>query len=252
MAGFAGYVGAIQKILGGVFGTAEVGMGLRDMWRGKKKRKAAAEFWEENKYKIPEGARGALASAERQASGFRLPGEDLRREQLQGVTSQTVGSAQQVGTSSSDVLATLANIGQMQMQAEQGMAIEGAQRYDVNQAVLRDELGRMAGYEEERFRFNQLLPYMQMLEQAQVYSNRGAQMISNGIGTIGGVAASSIQEYGAQNNLNQMMQQYGLNNQGGNTTQQQWSNYQAQDRNQFGRTAQQESAMQDIAGSAFK
>jgi len=251
MAGFNEYVNSIQKIIGGVAGTAQTLMGFHDLNLAKIRRKQAQDFWSKNKYKIPESAQASLSSAERQASGLRLPGEDLRRAEMQNATAQGLGATYNVAQSGGDVLATLGNIYGQQQANERAMAMEGAQRYDVNQAVLRDELGRMAGYEEERWRFNSLLPYQQMLAQASQYANRGASYISSGVGAMSGVAQNYINEQGAQGRYNESLSSMMGGAQPQQNTQAQWANYNSVPRNQFGRTAGQESAMQNIASSAF-
>jgi len=93
-----------------------------------------------------------------------------------------------------------------QQQQERGMAVEGAERYDRNQAMLRDELGRMAQAEDEKWQYNTLYPYNQMLDQAAAYSGRGGEGIGAGLGTIGEAAGAYSQLASAEEQYNQFLE----------------------------------------------
>lgn len=194
---------------GGLGSVAQLGLGIAERIKAKKTLDKAQSFYEQNKYEIPEAAKSALSSAERQASTLRLPGEDITRSQIATSTAQGVGAAQQAATSSSDVLSALASLYGGQQTAEQNLALAGAQRYDQNQSILQNELGRMAGYEEQRWNYNVYQPYVQMLGQAEAYGNRGAQGISAGITGLGQTAGM----YSQLSSEEQMYQDY-LNRQG--------------------------------------
>ena len=211
MAGASGgWGGLIQTIAGGVAGTVQFGMGIADRVKGKRKLKEAQSFFEANKYKIPESAQSALDVAERQAQGTRLPGEDYRRSQMAEVTSGGVGAAQQVASSSSDVLGLLSSLYGQQQQYEQNLAVSGAERYDRNQQMLGSELNRMADLEREKWQYNSLYPYQQMLAQASAFSDRGAQMIGSGLGTIGGAAGNYVQLSSANSQYEDFKRQRGI------------------------------------------
>lgn len=157
--------------------------GLFKNRKAKKLRNKAQQFYKDNPFEIPESEKGALNVAERNASSTMLPAEDLRQEQLGAITSQGLGAAQGAATSSSDVLNSLTSLFQQQTSAEQNLAIAGANRYDSNQQVLQQELGRMASWENERWNYNVLAPYKQMMGQAEAYNTQGNQLISQGINT---------------------------------------------------------------------
>lgn len=203
---FAGIVGAIQKIVGGVSGTAMTGVGLRDLKKAKEQREKADDFWANNKYEIPEAATSALNVAERQAGSYRTPYEDIQRERLGASTAQGVGAASNVATSSGDMMAFLADLYGGQQRGEQNIAMAGAERYDAQQNALQQELGRYAGYEEEDFRFNKLMPYLQMLDRAEALGTRGAKYIGQGVSTMSGVGSSAMSEYGSKMDYNQFLQ----------------------------------------------
>lgn len=197
-----------------VSGVLQTGLGIYDRIRGNKKLKEAQSFYEKNKFQIPESAKSALSVAERQASTLRMPGEDIARARLAETTSAGVGAAQNVASSGSDVLSALSGIFGNQMQGEQNIAMQGAQRFDRNQELLRGELGNMANWEQQKWNFNTLYPYQQMLGQAEAYSGRGGQGIGMGLSGIGQTAGNYATMQGEQNRydswLNTMM---GSNNQ---------------------------------------
>lgn len=203
----------IGAIAGGVAGLAQVGMGIADRIKGKRKLKEAESFYEQRKFKIPPAAKAALGVAERQAQGVRLPGEDIRRAQMQQATATGVGAAQQAATSSSDVLSVLGGLYGQQQMGEQQLGLAGAERFDRNQAMLQSELGRMANLEREKWQYNTLYPYQQMLGQAEAYQTRGAGGIGAGLGTIGETAGGFMQQQSAEAQYNQFLQQMGLGSQ---------------------------------------
>lgn len=196
--------GLLSAGIGALGGLAQVGMGIADRVKGNRKLKEAQDFYSKNKFQIPESAEAALDVAERNAQGFRLPGEDIRRAQIAEATAGGVGAAQNAATSSSDVLGVLSSLYGQQQGAEQNMAIAGAERYDRNQQMLGSELNRMADLEQQKWEFNSLYPYQQMLGQAEAYQTRGAAGIGGGLNTLGETA-------GAYMNLSseeQMFQEY--------------------------------------------
>ena len=192
-------------IAAGASSLLQAGFGIADMIKGKKTLNKAQSFYEENKFQIPEGAKAALGVAERQASSMALPGEDILRARLGESTAQGIGTAQQVGTSSSDVLAMLASLSASQMAGEQNIALSGAERYDRNQAGLRDELSRMSDLEQKRWEYNVLYPYQQQLMQAEQYSTRGRQGLSAGLSSLGQMAGDVFKVNSAQNNHNDLL-----------------------------------------------
>lgn len=174
----------------GGLGLLQSGIGIADMIKGRKTLKKAQSFYEKNKYEIPEAARSSLGVAERQASSLKMPGEDIARARLAESTAAGVGSAQQAATSASDVLSVLSGLYGQQMSGEQDILMAGAERYDRNQAQLMNALNTMAGFEREKWQYNVLYPYQQMLGQAEAYSTRGRQELSAGLGSLGQTAGS--------------------------------------------------------------
>lgn len=199
-------------------GVIQTGIGIADRIKGAKMLKKAQSFYDENKYDIPEAAKSALGVAERQAQGFRMPGEDIRRAQISEATATGLGATQQAATSASDVLGVLSGLYGQQMQAEQNLALSGAERFDRNQAALQQELGRMADLEREKWQYNVLYPYQQMLGQAEALQSRGTAEISGGLNAIGGAAGGYAQLSSVEAQNERFMKLMGLGKGGFNAS----------------------------------
>ena len=102
-----------------------------------------------------------------------------------------------------------------EQRGEVDLGLKAATRYDANQAMLRGELGRMAGYETEKWKYNVLYPYQQMMETAGQMQGQGSQMISGGIGQIGGAAGAYMQGLSLDKQIAMQEKALGL---GGNGT----------------------------------
>lgn len=201
------FLNLLSKAASPVTGAIQTGIGIADRIKGKKLLKDAQSFWEKNKFQIPESAKSALGLAERQAQTFRLPGEDIARAEIGATTASGVGAAKDVATSSSDVLNVLSSLYGGEQQQQRDLAMTGAQRYDQNQAILTQELGRMAGWENQKWTYNSLYPYQQMLGQAEAYQTRGAQEIAMGLNAIGGGAGDLMQLNSAEQQNQDFMNQ---------------------------------------------
>jgi hypothetical protein len=94
--------------------------------------------------------------------------------------------------------------------------LSAAQDYQQRQQYLGSVLGQMAGYEQQKWQYNSLYPYQQMLGQAQDYGNRGAQQITSGIGTLGSAANTFMQGKFMDRQLGIMEKYYGVGS--GSTT----------------------------------
>lgn len=197
-----------------IAGGAQAGLGIFDMFKGRKERKKAESFLAANKYQIPESAKGYLQSAERMASGVGLPAQDLIESRLAATTAQGVGAIQGAATSAADVQAGLANLFGQQMMSEQNLGVEAANQWQENQRQLQRAQQMFA--EEERTEWNQnvLMPYQQRMQRAAEYSQRGRQGLSAGFQGVAGALSGGMQIQGAQNRFNQYMNYLG----GGNET----------------------------------
>ena len=197
-------------IIGGVAGLAQLGMGIADKIKAAKKQKEAQSFWEKNKYQIPESAKSQLALAERSAAGLRLPGQDIMEENIRTSTAQGVQDAKEAAMTGGDVLGMLSQVYSGQQNQFKQLGLEAAQNYQQRQQYLGSVLGQMAGYEQQKWQYNSLYPYQQMLGQAEAYGNRGAQQINSGLGSIAGAAGMFMQGQAAQKQLGIMEKYYGV------------------------------------------
>ena len=174
-------------------GLLQTGIGVGKSIKANKIRKKAQSFFEANQYDVPGSATAALGVAQRQASGLSLPGESQIRAKLGETTATGVQQARNVGTSSADILASMAGLYANQQRQETGLGIQGANRYDQNQRYLGQALNNMAGYEDKKWQYNVLYPYQQMMGQAGQLGGQANQEISGGIGQIAGAASSFMQ-----------------------------------------------------------
>lgn len=191
-------------------GLLQTGLGIGKAAKASRTRKKAQSFFEANQYKVPESATAALGVAQRQASGLSLPGESQIRSKLGETTATGVQQARNVGTSSADILGMMSGLYANQQRQETGLGIQAANRYDQNQRYLGQALNDMAGYEDKKWQYNVLYPYQQMMGQAGQLSGQGNQMISSGVGQIGGAAAAYMQSKAIQAPITAAEQALGL------------------------------------------
>lgn len=145
---------------------------------GIQRRKAEKNF---TPYEIPSSVNLMLDKANSLASQTEIPGADIYRSRAQSNASNTIEQAQRTAGSSSDVLGTLPGVQSNLDSFYQDIAAKGANYYQENQAVQRDALNTMAGYETERWRQNELMPYMQALQTSSMTGNAGNANIGSAI-----------------------------------------------------------------------
>lgn len=177
-------IGAAIAGAGSLLGA---GLGVADMIKAGKLQKKAQSFFEKNKYDIPESAQASLDIAQRRAGEYGLAGQPLIESNIKQSTAQGVGAAQEAGQSSSDVLAMLSSLYGNQQAQMQNLGVTAAQDYETKQRELQSALGTMAGYEDQKWQYNVLYPYEQMLNQASAYGTRGRQQLQSGLGGLASV-----------------------------------------------------------------
>jgi len=191
----------ISAAISGVSSLAQTGMGIADMIRSGKKQKEAQSFFQKNKYEIPASARAALSAAERSASSLRMPGQDLMEQEVRSSTAQAVGSAREAASSGSDVLAMLSGMYSQEQSQMRGIGQGAASMYEQRQQQLGQALGTMAGLEQQKWQYNVLYPYQQMLGQAEALGTRGREAVSGGFGGMLGTLGSYQQLQSSENSL---------------------------------------------------
>lgn len=192
---------AVPLIAAGVAAAsslAQLGIGLSDRAKGRKQREKAQSFFEENKYAIPESAKAALGVAQRGAETFGLPGQDIAEAKLGESVASGIGAARRAARTPSEILASVTGMVGQQMEQQQNLALDAARNYQLQQQNLQGQLGRMAGFEEERWRSNVLYPYQQQMTGAGQLAERGTAGLSAGISGLGQTAAGLGQYMGAQ------------------------------------------------------
>jgi hypothetical protein len=143
------------------------------------RRKAQKEF---TPYEIPSAARASLDKAASVASMRGVPGEDIARSRALASAARGTESAQRTAESPSDVLSVLSRVyGDSYMGFEQNMAAQGEAAYERRQSQLMGALNQFAGYETERWQYNELYPYMQMMGAAGEMDAAGGANISGGL-----------------------------------------------------------------------
>lgn len=207
----------------------QTGMGLvQSIGAGAKRRKAQREF---TPYQIPASAKASLDRAQSIASMRGIPGEDLARSRGMATTARAVGSAQRTAESPSDVLSVLGRVWGSNIDMEQNLAMAGEQAYERRQAGLMNALNRFAGYETERWQYNELYPYMQAMGEAGQLEGAGGQNISGGLNM-------GMRALGTQADIDQQNKAY-----------QDWYNMVTGNvPNEFGRTPKMENTLRNLGG----
>lgn len=173
---------------------------------GFKRRKAEKNF---TPYEIPSSARLMLDKANSLASQTDIPGADIYRSRAQSNAAQTIEAAQRTAGSSSDVMGVLPGVQGNLDSFYQDIAAKGANYYQQNQAVQRDALNTMAGYETERWRQNEYLPYMQALGDANAVGQAGNQNMGSAIGAGMGIGMAKWETNAANKEYQQWLEMKG-------------------------------------------
>lgn len=177
--------------------------GIQQISAGAQRRKAQRAF-DKNKYQIPGGVKAMLSTIQGLASQRKLPGEDIYRQQLASTTAQGVESAERSAKSPSDVLGVLSKLYGRQMDAQENLALAGANQYQQNQLRLAQAFGTLGGYETEKWKYNTLYPYIQQMERAGQTAAAGTANIASGIN-------SGLNLFGAKWQMDQMQNAYDQN-----------------------------------------
>jgi hypothetical protein len=111
--------------------------------------------------------------------------------------SRGVEAARRTAESPSDVLSVLGKVyGDSYMGFEQNLATQGEQAYERRQGALMGALNQFAGYETERWQYNELYPYMQKMQAAGEMAGAGGANVSGGLNM-------GMQTFGTQADIKQ-------------------------------------------------
>lgn len=181
------------------------GTSIASLISGSKKEKEAAEqrekaqsFFDANKYDIPESAMTALGVAKDLAGRTKLPGQDIIEERISATTGKGVQAAREVAQTPSDVLAVLTDLYGTEQERGRDLGIAGAESYIQNQRGFQDALNRMAGFEEQKWKYNVLYPYQQQMTGAAQLEGVGRTQMSQGIQGLGQTAAGLFSTMSAE------------------------------------------------------
>jgi hypothetical protein len=111
-------------------------------------------------YQIPEEIQKMLESAYTQAQGD-MPGYGRTIGQIQGATANQLAQARNYADSGTSMLQNLALAGEGQRNAMLDLNMQNAQFRGSNVNALQQALMNMAGFQQEKFQFNEVEPYMQ-------------------------------------------------------------------------------------------
>lgn len=163
-------------------------------------------------YEIPSSVNLMLDKANSLASQTEIPGADIYRSRAQSNAASTIEQSQRVAGSSSDVLGTLSGVQGNLDTFYQDIAAKGANYYQENQAVQRDALNTMAGYETERWRQNEYLPYIQALQTSSMTGTAGNQNIGSAVGAGMAIGQAKWQMEADKAEFDKWKAERGLNN----------------------------------------
>lgn len=112
-------------------------------------------------FDIPDSAKRALTSAEEQASRNELPGAATIRGQLDQTTANTLATIERLSMDPVMSINSASRAYGNQLEKETDLGIESARMKLRNQDVLRNELGNMADWENQKWMWDERLPYEQ-------------------------------------------------------------------------------------------
>lgn len=146
---------------------------------------------ERPEFDIPDSAQEALANARYQASQTKLPGVDTTRDILREDAANAIFNATRAATSPGQILSAVSGVNEALNKSEMNLAVQGAQRYDQNQGMLRGELNKMAGWEQMDWIQDEWNPYMQNLQRKQSLLSGGLNNIMSGVNMLPGAAGGA-------------------------------------------------------------
>jgi len=158
-------------------------MGVGQMISGNiNRRKALDEF----SYEIPDATKEQVKIARGLATQRGLPGEDTARALAESKAARTVERGFTTSETASDALGLLSDVHTQTLDFEKEMQIKGAERYDMNQKNLISTLGLLAQAEQEKFYYNEYVPFLSKMGMA-------GQQMAGGSQNIGGAFQGGLQ-----------------------------------------------------------
>lgn len=110
---------------------------------------------------VPESQKRALTSAEQQAKMTRLPSQSAIEGRIDQTTANKIAMIERIAGGGPTAINAASRAYGQQMDAEADLGKAAAEMNLRNQDILRDELGKTAGYEMSAWNWNERLPYEQ-------------------------------------------------------------------------------------------
>jgi hypothetical protein len=175
--------GFMDKIggAGTLASIGQIGFGIYDRIAGSVQRKKAEREFAKHPYEVPGSVNKMLDVVRGVASQRKLPGQEFAEQQIGATTAQGVEAATRVGRSASDALGALESLYGQQQQRQQSLALAGAQNWQENQMRYANTLERMGAYEDQKWQYNYLYPYMQRMTGAGEMQMAGNTNLGSGI-----------------------------------------------------------------------
>lgn len=164
------------------------GVGVAQMIKGKRMGKNLKD----PEMPIPQSAIEALQNARVMASRSNMPGYENQVMNMNQILSGAVGQINRSATSSQEGLGAILNAVGMQTKAANDIGISNAQHYDNSQRELRNQLGNMAGFENQKWGNDVLNPFLRQATAAQALSGAGMQNTFSGLSDLSGIGAYGI------------------------------------------------------------
>jgi len=140
-------------------------------------------------YEIPESAKAALEGMETQATLGRLPGQSQIEGRLDRVTANTLNTLERIGDSPVSSINAASRAYGNQLDKETELGVQAGNMWLTNQDKLRQEQARMAEWENKKFKFDEVDPYMSKVAQISALKGAGIQNLAGGLQDMFGIMA---------------------------------------------------------------
>lgn len=177
----------IMALGGAISGGTQLGFGLADRAKGRRLEDQAGDRPD---YAIPESVDKAIQMYQQMASGG-LPGEGAMKQDIQGQTAQSVGRAGQLADSPVAALTAMGAAQQREASALRDLQVRASQYQAQARQNYAQSVGQRAGYEQEQWRQNQLMPWEIQMNRAMQFQTGGAGNIMGGADALGSTMAQA-------------------------------------------------------------
>ncbi len=149
------------------------------MSANKRRKKAMEDF----NYEIPSAVTEQVQMARERASQNQLPGEDIYRSRMESQAAGTLQKGESVSETASDLLGMYAKMFGQKQDANRDIFQKGAEYKSANQQELMRTMGVMAEAENQKFYYNQYMPFLSDMQFATEESQAGAANVAGGLQT---------------------------------------------------------------------